>query len=189
MKSSIRTILEEASRVKAAACADEALLDGVGKAASLFCNTARSGKAIYACGNGGSTCDAMHLVEELVARFKRERPGIRAMHFMDPAVLTCWSNDYDFESAFERQARTFCQPGDLLFGFSTSGNSKNVVRALKAGRELGATTIALTGESGGTLNEVANLCLKVPSKVTERIQEVHITIVHALIEAVEAELF
>ena len=111
------------------------------------------------------------------------------MHFMDAATMTCWSNDYDFESAFERQARTFCQPGDLLFGFSTSGNSKNVVRALKAARELGATTIALTGESGGALKDIAHLCLQAPSKVTERVQEVHITFVHTLIEVVEKELF
>ena len=185
MKATARKLFEEAAQVKAAILNDEKLVSCVATVAALLRDTASKGGTIYSCGNGGSACDAMHLTEELVARFKRERPGIRAMHFLDSATLSCWSNDYDYQSAFERQARTFCRSGDILCAFSTSGNSKNVVRAIKAANEAGATTIGFTGEGGGELAACAKHIFKVPSKVTERIQEGHITIIHVLLELIE----
>ena len=93
----------------------------------------RTGRRLYACGNGGSACDAMHLVEELVARYRMERPGLPAHHLLDSPTLTCWANDYDFESAFARQVRTMGVAGDILVAISTSGNSPNVLRAAEAG--------------------------------------------------------
>jgi D-sedoheptulose 7-phosphate isomerase len=128
----------------------------------------------------------MHFTEELVARYKRERPGIKAAHFHDPSVITCWSNDYTFETVFERQARTFCGPLDTLVGISTSGNSANVIRAVNAAKEKGTTTIGLLGKDGGKLATLCDIPLVVPSNATERIQEVHITFVHIFCELLES---
>ncbi len=185
MKQDITALLQESAQVKAAVATDPEFTNTLSAIEQTLRATIACGGTIYACGNGGSACDAMHLTEELVARFKRERPGIRAMHFLDAGTLTCWSNDYDFQSVFERQAHTFCRKGDTLVAFSTSGNSKNVVRAVQAANELGASTIALTGIGGGALKNLATHCLEVPSKATERIQEVHITVVHVLLELLE----
>ena len=149
----------------------------------------RSGGRLYACGNGGSACDAMHLVEELVARYQLERPGLPAHHLLDAATLTCWSNDYDFPSAFRRQVETMVGPSDVLVAISTSGNSSNVVEAARAARSVGAMTIALTGRNGGALREIADESLHVPSDVTARIQEGHITIIHLLCELIERTMF
>ena len=166
--------------------ADARLLQATALAAEKIKTQLKSGGTLYACGNGGSTCDAMHFVEELVGRFKRERPGFRAMHFADPSILTCWSNDYDFESAFERQAKTFCTPKDVLVGISTSGNSKNVIKAVAAAKTQGCCTIGLLGKDGGELAKICDIALIVPGKETERIQEGHITLIHILVELLES---
>lgn len=123
--------------------ADAQFISAVQSVAQRLKTILHSGGTIYACGNGGSACDSQHLVEELVARFKRDRPGFRAMHFLDPAVLTCWSNDVAYEDVFARQARTFCGPKDALVLISTSGKSNNVVQAAKAAREKGAYLVGL----------------------------------------------
>ena len=149
----------------------------------------RAGNRLYACGNGGSACDAMHLVEELVARYKRERPGLPAHHLMDGATLTCWSNDYDFESAFRRQVEALIRPGDVLVAISTSGNSPNVLHAARAARAAGAVVVGLTGRDGGALRELSTHALVVPARDTARIQEAHITVIHLVCELVELTLF
>jgi len=149
----------------------------------------RAGGRLYACGNGGSACDAMHLVEELVARYKRERPGLPAHHLMDAATLTCWSNDYDYASAFRRQVEAMVRPGDVLVAISTSGNSENVLATVAPARERGALTIGLAGKDGGRLRELCEEILIVPSDATERIQEGHITVIHLLCDLVERMLF
>lgn len=149
----------------------------------------RAGGRLYACGNGGSACDAMHLVEELVARYKRERPGLPAQHLLDAPTLTCWSNDYDFESAFARQVSAWMRPGDVLVAISTSGNSPNVLRAVEAAHASGGTSIGLTGRDGGRLLGLCAETLVVPASATERIQEAHIAVIHLICELVERELF
>jgi D-sedoheptulose 7-phosphate isomerase len=151
--------------------------------------TFRSGGRLYACGNGGSACDAMHLVEELVARYKRDRPGLPAHHLLDAATLTCWSNDHDFTTAFRRQVETHVREGDVLVAISTSGNSPNVLLAAEAATARGAWTLALTGEGGGELGARADVLLAVPSRRTERVQEAHITLIHLLCELLEEKLF
>lgn len=155
----------------------------------LSLNCINSGGTLYACGNGGSACDAMHFVEELVARYSLDRPGIKAQHFLDPGTLTCWANDYDFESAYERQVQTFLGENDLLFVFSTSGNSPNILKALSAANKAGAKTIAFLGKGGGKAKELASHSLIIESENTARIQESHIACVHALVERIEGELF
>ena len=182
----IHAALDESARVK------HALREHAGdiaRVAERVTEAFRAGNRLYACGNGGSACDAMHLVEELVARYKRDRPGLPAHHLLDAATLTCWSNDYDFATAFARQAETMIRPGDVLVAISTSGNSPNVLLAVEAATARGAVTVGLTGRDGGRLRELCSETLIVPAQATERIQEAHITIIHLLCELVERALF
>jgi len=188
MQKIIAQILKESATHKLALAKDSGFLVRVAEAGERLRAAVARGGTIYLCGNGGSACDAMHFCEELVARFKRQRPGIRAVHFMDPGVLTCWANDYDFESVFERCAQTFCTATDVLIAFSTSGNSRNVLRAVEAAKAKKCFTLALSGRDGGCLLEAADLALVVPASATERIQEVHITLVHILCDLLEREL-
>ena len=182
----IREALEESARVKRALVEQAPLIH---RLAVRIAESFRAGGRLYACGNGGSACDAMHLVEELVARYKRERPGLPAHHLMDAATLTCWSNDYEFATAFRRQVETMVRPGDVLVAISTSGSSANIVATVEPARERGALTIGLTGKDGGELKGLCEEVLIVPSAATERIQEGHITVIHLLCDLVERMLF
>lgn len=182
----IHDALEESARVKRALREQSPLiLHLAGRIADAF----RAGNRLYACGNGGSACDAMHLVEELVARYKRDRPGLPAHHLLDAPTLTCWSNDYDFATAFRRQVEALVRPGDVLVALSTSGSSQNVLLAVESANERGALTVGLTGRDGGRMRELCGEVLVVPSEATERIQEGHITVIHLLCELVERMLF
>ena len=156
---------------------------------SELADCVKNGGRIYACGNGGSACDAMHLTEELIARYLRERPGIAAHHLNDPSAITCWANDYEFDSVFERQVQTLVTKKDFLFCFSTSGNSKNVVLAAQAAKKIGAKTVAMTGKDGGVLKETSTFPIVIESEITSHIQEAHITIVHILCDLLEQKLF
>jgi D-sedoheptulose 7-phosphate isomerase len=182
----IRDALEDSARVKRALGAQ---VEQIHRVAGRITAAFREGHRLYACGNGGSACDAMHLVEELVARYKRDRPGLPAHHFLDAPTLTCWSNDYDFASGFERQVEAMVRPGDVLVALSTSGNSPNVLRAVEAANTRGALTVGLTGRDGGAMRAVCGETIRVPSDATERIQEGHIVVIHLLCELVERTLF
>ena len=182
----IRDALDESARVKLAL---RELAPDVARVAGRIAQAFRAGNRLYACGNGGSACDAMHLVEELVARYRRERPGLPAHHLMDGPTLTCWSNDYDFATAFSRQVEAMARPGDVLVAISTSGGSANVLAAAQAARERGAVVVGLLGRGGGALAPLCDEALVVPSSATERIQEAHITLIHLLCELVERDLF
>ena len=182
----IRSALDESARVKLA-LRDQA--PEVLRMADAVADAFRAGNRLYACGNGGSACDAMHLVEELVARYKRERPGLPAHHLIDGPTLTCWANDYDWDSVFQRQVETLVRPGDVLVALSTSGNSMNVIRAVEAAHARGAVTLGLLGRDGGRLAALCTQAIVVPAQATERIQEGHITIIHLLCELVERTLF
>jgi D-sedoheptulose 7-phosphate isomerase len=178
--------LEESARVKTAM---RGMAPQVARTAARLCAAFRGGGRLYACGNGGSACDAMHLVEELVARYKRDRPGLPAHHLLDAPTLTCWSNDHDFASAFRRQVEALARPGDVLVAISTSGGSPNVLQAAEAARARGVAVVGLSGRDGGALRALCDECLVVPSSATERIQEGHITLIHLLCELVERTLF
>lgn len=178
--------LEESARVKRAM---SELAPTIVRTAERLAEGFRQGRHLYACGNGGSACDAMHLVEELVARYKRDRPGLPAHHLLDAATLTCWSNDYGFDSVFARQVEAMGGAGDMLLVLSTSGNSANVLRALEAAGERGMVRIGLAGRDGGAMRGLCDELLVVPADATERIQEGHITIIHLLCELVERMLF
>jgi len=185
VESTIKSLFTESITTKQAALQDAAFMSGVADSAKLLRQTVDRGGTIYTCGNGGSTCDGMHLCEELVARYKRNRPGIRAMHFSDASTITCWSNDYSFDDVFARYAETFCTRKDILIAISTSGNSKNVLNAVRVAKRKGTAVVGLTGKDGGKLKNVADVAIVVPSSETERIQEVHITVVHVWCELLE----
>lgn len=150
---------------------------------------ANSGGRIYSCGNGGSACDAMHLAEELVARYLRERPGIRAQHLIDSGTMTCWANDYDFDSVFRRQVETLMNKDDALVVFTTSGNSENVIQAVEAANQIGGLSIAFTGRDGGRVKEAAKYSFIVDSDRTAYIQEAHMALVHIICDVLEQRLF
>ena len=144
------------------------------------------GGKVFFMGNGGSAADAQHLAAELIGRFHAERralPGIALS--TDTSILTCLSNDYDFDIVFSRQLEALCRPEDVVIGLSTSGNSKNILKAMAVAKRIGAYTIGFTGQTGGALVGRVDLCFCVPSNSTPRIQEAHIFIGHTLCELVE----
>ena len=147
------------------------------------------GRKILICGNGGSAADSQHMAAEFVGRFVKERQSLPALALtVDTSLLTAVGNDYGFDCVFSRQVEGLGQEGDVLIAISTSGNSANVVRAVKTAKEKGIYVIALTGENGGILAKESDLCLAVPSQVTARIQEMHIMIIHMICEVAEADI-
>jgi len=162
-------------------------LTQVMRAASSIVEALEAGGKVLAFGNGGSAGDAQHLVAELVGRFQKERAGFAALALTaDTSLLTSVANDYGFERVFARQVDALGAAGDVAFGISTSGVSPNVVAALEAARARGLRTIALTGRDGGKAGRVADVHINVPDDCTARVQEVHITLIHAICEIVEA---
>jgi len=151
----------------------------------------RKGKKVLLFGNGGSAADSQHIAAELVGSFyNRERPGIAALALtVNTSSLTAIANDYSYDDVFARQVEAFGQKGDVAIGLSTSGNSQNVIRAVKTAKARGLSTVSLTGKSGGLLKDEVDFCVRVPSDDTPRIQEAHILIGHILCEIIERELF
>jgi D-sedoheptulose 7-phosphate isomerase len=152
-------------------------------------DTVNSDGNLFACGNGGSHCDAMHFAEEWTGKYRKNRRPIGALALGDASHSTCVGNDYGFEHIFKRQIQGLGRSGDLLVGLSTSGNSKNVILAFEAAKKIGMKTVALLGRDGGLLKEVADIAIVVPGNTSDRIQELHIKIIHIVIESVERQLF
>jgi D-sedoheptulose 7-phosphate isomerase len=168
--------------------ASEALLPAIGVTAALLKERLSAGNKLLTCGNGGSAADALHMAEELVGRFDRERPSLPAVCLnADPTLMTCIGNDYGYDRLFSRQVEGLGRAGDVLVGFSTSGNSRNVNAAFTAARERGLVTIALLGKDGGAATALVDHALVVPSRNTARIQEIHTFILHAWLTHIEAE--
>ena len=167
----------------------ETLSEKVLEATRLIQESLKNGGKLLLMGNGGSAADAQHIAAELVGRFKKERAGIPALALtVDTSSLTALGNDYGFELIFSRQVEALARKGDVLLGFSTSGNSENVLRAFKLASEMGVVTIAFLGKEGGRAKDLVNLAIVVPSDDTARIQEVHITLGHIICEIIEEEL-
>ena len=159
------------------------------EAANRIKASLQKGGKLILMGNGGSAGDSQHIAAELIGRFKKERRAMPAIALtVDTSSLTALGNDYGFDTIFERQLEALAQKNDAVVGISTSGNSENVVRALKKANDLGAETIGLVGNNGGKIKEVANLSIVIPSNDTARIQEVHITIGHIICELIEEDL-
>ncbi len=159
------------------------------KFSQMLISTFKAGGNVFSCGNGGSHCDAMHFAEELTGKYRKDRRPLGALALGDSSHVTCVANDFGFEHIFSRQIQGLGRKGDLLIGLSTSGNSQNVINAFEAAKKIGVQTVALLGKGGGKLKGLADLAIVVPGETSDRIQELHIKIVHIVIETVERELF
>jgi D-sedoheptulose 7-phosphate isomerase len=165
------------------------LTAGVAAAVDLICDSLSAGGQLFVAGNGGSAADAQHIAAELTGRFMMERQPLRAMALHgNTSALTAIGNDYGYDHVFARELAAHARPGDVLMAISTSGNSANILRAIEAARQHQVRVVGLTGESGGKMRAVCDLCLCIPSKDTARIQEMHITIGHAICQLVEERL-
>ena len=186
---SIASYLETSEKVLAAA-RSHAGVARADEAVDALVGALVAAKPVLVCGNGGSASDAMHITGELVGRFLKERRALNCICLSsNPAVLTAWSNDYDFETVFARQVEAYGAAGGVIIGLSTSGNSGNVIAAFAKAREAGMKTIGLTGEGGGRMAEVSDILIDVPTRLTPLIQQVHICLYHYICEQVEARLF
>jgi D-sedoheptulose 7-phosphate isomerase len=186
----VQDAIENAIRVKQGILADAALMEHIATAGETLIDAYRQGHKILIAGNGGSAADAQHLAAEFVSRFDYDRPGLPALALTtDSSILTAIGNDYGYEHLFKRQIEANGAPGDIFLGISTSGNSPNIVAALKAARAAGLFALGLTGECGGNMRDSCDLCIRVPSTATPRIQEAHITIGHIWCSLVEQALF
>ncbi|MCD2516738.1 SIS domain-containing protein [Massilia sp. G4R7] len=168
---------------------EDAQLDNIARAADLLVDTLRGGGRVISCGNGGSMCDAMHLAEELSGRFRDDRPAMAAVAISDPSYISCVANDYGYEHVFSRFVQGNGKPGDLLFAISTSGGSASVVRAAQAAHANGMRVVGLTGRPGSALEQHADVCVcTAAGRYADRVQELHIKVIHILIELAERAL-
>lgn len=159
------------------------------KAGKLIVSAIQSGNKILSCGNGGSICDAMHFAEELTGRFKEDRRAIPAISISDPSHITCVANDYGFDHIFSRYIEALGNTGDVLMAISTSGNSTNVVKAAESAKYKGMKVISLTGKNGGKLAGISDIEIRAPyNDYSDRIQEIHIKIIHSIINYIEKNL-
>ncbi|MBE1274624.1 D-sedoheptulose 7-phosphate isomerase [Enterovibrio baiacu] len=185
----IRSELTEAASVLDTFLKDEKNIANIEAAAKLLADSFKAGGKVLSCGNGGSHCDAMHFAEELTGRYRENRPGYPAIAISDPSHISCVSNDFGYEFVFSRYLEAVGMKGDVLFGLSTSGNSGNILRAIEAAKAKGMTSIMLTGKDGGKMAGLADIEIRVPHfGYADRIQEVHIKIIHILIQLVEKEM-
>lgn len=165
-------------------------LDTLEKISREILKAFKSGHKILLCGNGGSAADSQHIAAEFIGRFKLERPSLPAISLtVDTSALTALANDYAYEKVFSRQVEGLGQKGDILIGISTSGNSKNVLEAVRTAKKIGILTVGFTGADGGVLAGEADLCYRAESRITAHIQEMHITALHAVSEVVENVFF
>ena len=169
--------------------ADPHTVPSIGKAAEIMSECLSAGGKIMSCGNGGSLCDATHFAEELTGRFRDDRRPLPAMAINDPAYITCVGNDYSFEEVFSRWVEAFGKSGDVLLAISTSGTSKNILKAAEVARRLGMKVVALTSKKGKPLAELADVVVTAPDAPhSDRIQEIHIKVIHILIQSIESLL-
>lgn len=190
MEDRIKISITDSIAVKNQILADQTILSGIETAAEMIVESLKGGGKIHFCGNGGSAADAQHLAAELSGRFYFDRPPLNAeaLH-CNTSYLTAVGNDYGYDLIFSRLLRGTAKKDDVIVGISTSGNSKNIINAFDAAKELGVRIIAMTGATGGAMKQYADVLLNVPSTDTPRIQESHIMIGHIICELVENKMF
>ncbi|MDN3682686.1 D-sedoheptulose 7-phosphate isomerase [Vibrio tapetis subsp. quintayensis] len=185
----IRSELNEAAEVLQAFLSDDKNIAQIEAAAKMIADSFKQGGKVLSCGNGGSHCDSMHFAEELTGRYRENRPGYPGIAISDPSHLSCVSNDFGYDHVFSRYVEAVGSKGDVLFGLSTSGNSGNILKAIEAAKAKGMKSIALTGKDGGKMAGLADIEIRVPHfGYADRIQEVHIKIIHIVIQLIEKEM-
>ena len=185
-KELIEKELQEASQVLATFLKNPPSISSIDDAASMMASAVENGGKIISCGNGGSHCDAMHFAEELTGKYRNPRKAIPAICISDPSHITCVGNDYGFDFIFSRYLEALGNKGDVLLAISTSGQSVNVIKAAETARQRGMKVVALTGKDGGKLGPLADVEIRVPHNgYADRIQELHIKIIHILILLME----
>lgn len=185
----IRKHLEDAHTLLQMILNDEKFFTNVEKSGDVMVTSLKSGGKIISCGNGGSMCDAMHFAEELTGRYRDNRPSVAAVSISDPSHITCVGNDYGFDFIFSRFIEGVGRKDDVLLAISTSGNSKNIIEAVRAAKLKGMRVICLTGKGGGQLANLCDVEIRVPwNGYADRIQEVHIKVIHSLIDYIESHL-
>jgi D-sedoheptulose 7-phosphate isomerase len=190
LKDIIQQSLRESQDVLAQFLSDPSKLDAIEKAADCLVDALQQGKKILSCGNGGSHCDAMHFAEELSGRYRENRPALAAMAISDPSHITCVSNDFGYNYIYSRFIEGLGNQGDVLVGISTSGQSANIIEAVKAAQEKGMKVVLLTGKDGGALAGMGAIEIRVDHfGFADRIQEIHIKVIHILIQLIEAKFF
>lgn len=185
----IRSELNEAAEVLNNFLSDDANIQQIESAAKMIADSFKKGGKVLSCGNGGSHCDSMHFAEELTGRYRENRPGYPGIAISDPSHLSCVSNDFGYDHVFSRYVEAVGSKGDVLFGLSTSGNSANILKAIEAAKAKGMLSIALTGKDGGKMAGFADIEIRVPHfGYADRIQEIHIKVIHIIIQLVEKEM-
>lgn len=185
----IKAALADAKSALAALMENEAMLEKIAQAAHVIAVSQRLGGAVYSCGNGGSLCDAMHFAEEMTGRYRKDRKPYRAAAISDVSHMACVGNDYGYEHVFARWIEAMGTDKDVLIAITTSGTSKNIVAAAKAAKQKGLTVVALTGRDASPITQIADISIVTPAgRWADRVQELHIKVIHILIELIEREL-
>ena len=185
----VKSALTDAQSALAALIENEATLESIAQAAHAIAESQRQGGAVYSCGNGGSLCDAMHFAEEMTGRYRQNRKPYRAAAISDVSHMACVGNDYGYEHVFSRWFEAMGTEKYVLGAITTSGTSKNIVAAAKAAKAKGMTVVALTGKAGSPITDEADIAVVTPAgRWADRVQELHIKVIHILIELIEREL-
>ncbi len=190
MKDIVYSNFDEALECLSRLRSNEQAIAAIVSAGELLGDGLKNHGKVYSCGNGGSHCDAMHFAEELTGRFRGDRPPIAAAAISDPSHLTCVGNDYGFDEVFSRYVMAHGRPGDMLLAISTSGTSKNIIKAAEVAKTKTMKVISLTGKPGSALGKLADIDICTPGgDYADRVQELHIKVIHSLIQVIEAKLF
>ena len=193
MENLLNTINDElvkSSSVLQSVIMSESLQDQIRMASLIAIKALQNDGKLFFAGNGGSAADSQHMAGEYVSRFLFDRPGLSAIALTtDTSILTAIGNDYGYEKLFSRQLQALAKPGDVFFAYSTSGTSKNIISAIETAQSLNVTTIGMTGEPGGIMNDFCDITIRVPTESTPKIQELHLIIGHIICQLVERELF
>lgn len=186
----VKVALLDAQKALDALLANEEALSAIDAAGQLMADTIATGGKILSCGNGGSLCDAMHFAEEMTGRYRLNRPGFAAIAISDPSHMSCVGNDYGYDEVFARYTQAVGREGDVLLAITTSGTSKNVIKAVEAAKANGMKVVGMTGRAGTPLAEMADIAIVTPSgsAYADRVQELHIKAIHIMIELVERRL-
>ncbi len=189
MKQIIAQSLKDAQKALDSFLADPETVSTIAQIAESICESFLNKGKVIIFGNGGSMCDAMHFAEELTGRFRQDRPALPAIAISDPSHITCVANDFGFEEIFARAVSAYAAPQDIVIGISTSGNSANVIRGIEEAQKIGCKTFALLGQEGGKLKDVCDFEIIAPGETSDRIQEIHMIILHILVQSIEHNLF